>query len=73
VLVHGVGMWVLAWLLSKGADIAPIPGTRRVVRVEENAAADSLVLTNDQMKRLDELKPASGGHHTDEHMEMIER
>lgn len=63
----------LAWLLSKGADIAPIPGTRRVSRVEENAAADAIVLTNGQIHRLDELTPAAGGHHTDEHMEMIER
>jgi aryl-alcohol dehydrogenase-like predicted oxidoreductase len=63
----------LAWLLSKGPDIVPIPGTRRVARVEENAAADAIVLTDQQIKRLDELTPASGGHHTEEHMEMIER
>ena len=41
----------LAWLLAKGDDIAPIPGTRRVVRLEENVAADGVVLTADQMKR----------------------
>jgi aryl-alcohol dehydrogenase-like predicted oxidoreductase len=63
----------LAWLLAKGDDIAPIPGTRRVVRLEENVAADDVVLTADQMKRLDDLTPASGGHHTDAQMEMIER
>ena len=63
----------LAWLLSKGADIVPIPGTRRVSRVEENVAADAIVLTDEQIGRLDALEPASGGHHTDEHMEMIER
>jgi aryl-alcohol dehydrogenase-like predicted oxidoreductase len=33
----------LAWLLAQGADIAAIPGTRRVSRVEENAAADGVV------------------------------
>ena len=63
----------LAWLLAKGDDIAPIPGTRRVARLEENVAADNVVLTADQMKRLDELTPASGGHHNDAQMEMIER
>jgi aryl-alcohol dehydrogenase-like predicted oxidoreductase len=63
----------IAWLLTKGPDIAPIPGTRRVVRLEENVAADDAVLTEAQLTRLDELTPASGGHHTDEQMELIER
>ena len=63
----------LAWLLTKGDDIAPIPGTKRVTRVEENVAADDVVLTADQIKRLDELTPASGGHHNEAQMEMIER
>ena len=66
----------IAWLLAKGgenADIAPIPGTRRVVRLEENVTADEVVLTDAQLARLDELTPAMGGHHTDEQMEMIER
>src|SRR5205085_2406851 len=35
----------LAWLLTKGDDIAPIPGTKRVSRLEENVAADDVVLT----------------------------
>ena len=51
----------LAWLLAKGDDIAPIPGTRRVARLEENVAADNVVLTGDQMKRLDET---AGRTHT---------
>jgi len=63
----------LAWLLTKGDDIAPIPGTKRVTRVEENVAADDVLLTAGQIKRLDELTPASGGHHNDAQMEMIER
>ena len=63
----------LAWLLAKGNDIAPIPGTRRVARLEENVSADDVLLTADQMKRLDELIPASGGHHNEAQMEMIER
>jgi aryl-alcohol dehydrogenase-like predicted oxidoreductase len=63
----------IAWLLTKGNDIAPIPGTRRVVRLEENVAADDVALTAAQLLRLNELTPASGGHHTDEQMAMIER
>lgn len=63
----------IAWLLTKGTDIAPIPGTKRVVRLEENVAADDVALTDAQLKRLDELTPAAGGHHTDEQMQMIER
>lgn len=63
----------IAWLLAKGTDIAPIPGTRRVVRLEENVAADDVVLTDAQLARLDDLTPAQGGHHTDEQMAMIER
>jgi aryl-alcohol dehydrogenase-like predicted oxidoreductase len=42
----------LAWLLARGDDIAPIPGTKRVSRVEENAAADRVELTADQLARL---------------------
>ena len=39
----------LAWLLAQGDDIAPIPGTKRVARLEENVAADDVVLTADQI------------------------
>jgi aryl-alcohol dehydrogenase-like predicted oxidoreductase len=63
----------IAWLLTKGDDIAPIPGTRRVARVEENVAADDVALSDAQLARLDALTPASGGHHNDAQMEMIER
>ena len=50
----------LAWLLAQGHDVVPIPGTKRVTRVEENAAADAVVLTADQLARLDALAPPSG-------------
>jgi aryl-alcohol dehydrogenase-like predicted oxidoreductase len=63
----------LAWLLAKGPDIVPIPGTKRVVRLEENAAADDVVLTPEQVARLDELTPAVGGHHADAQMPWIDR
>ena len=42
----------LAWLLTRGDDIAPIPGTRRVSRVEENTAADGIELSAAQLDRL---------------------
>ena len=63
----------LAWLLTKGDDIAPIPGTKRVARLEENVAADSVELTAGQIATLDNLTPASGAHHSEEQMQMIER
>lgn len=46
-----------AWLLTCGDDIAPIPGTRRVARVEENSAADGIALTPAQLERLNNLTP----------------
>jgi aryl-alcohol dehydrogenase-like predicted oxidoreductase len=63
----------LAWLLAKGPDIVPIPGTKRVVRLEENVAADDVELTPEQVARLDELTPAVGGHHADAQMPWIDR
>ncbi len=63
----------LAWLLTRGEHVVPIPGTKRVTRLEENAAADAVVLTDEQVRRLDELPAPSGGHHTDEQLSMIER
>ncbi|ADP81180.1 aldo/keto reductase [Pseudofrankia inefficax] len=63
----------LAWLLAKGDDIAPIPGTKRVARVEENAAADQVTLSPAQLDRLDRIPPAAGDHHNEEQMRMIER
>ncbi len=67
------GQVALAWLLTKGEDIVPIPGTKRVARVEENTAADTVTLTAQQIDVLDRMAPAAGGHHTDAQMEMIER
>jgi aryl-alcohol dehydrogenase-like predicted oxidoreductase len=63
----------LAWLLAQGQDIAPIPGTRRVVRVEENTAADDVELNQDQLKRLDSLTPAAGARHDEANMASIDR
>ena len=50
----------MAWLLAQGDDIAPIPGTKRVSRVEENTAADGIELSTEQIQRLNDLTPATG-------------
>lgn len=63
----------LAWLLTRGDDIAPIPGTRRVTRVEENTGADQVELTLSQIERLDALTPASGARHNEANMASIDR
>jgi aryl-alcohol dehydrogenase-like predicted oxidoreductase len=63
----------LAWLLAQGDDIAPIPGTKRVSRVEENIAADEIELSQEQIDRLSDLPPAAGEHHNEQQMRMIER
>ncbi len=63
----------LAWLLAKGDDIVPIPGTKRVSRLEENSAADAVLLSAEQIARLDALTPAAGEHHNEAQMRMIGR
>jgi len=63
----------LAWLLARGDDIAPIPGTKHVARVEENTAADAVELTADQLHALNSLTPASGERYNPEQMAMYER
>ncbi|MEU5877881.1 aldo/keto reductase [Spirillospora sp. NPDC047279] len=63
----------LAWSLAQGDDIVPIPGTKRVHRVEENTAADDLRLTDEQLGRLSGLPPAAGDTHTEAGLQMLER
>ena len=47
----------LAWVLSRGNDIVPIPGTKRVKYLEENAAALQITLSDDEVRRLEEAFP----------------
>jgi aryl-alcohol dehydrogenase-like predicted oxidoreductase len=47
----------LAWVLAQGDDIVPIPGTKRIKYLEENAAAAKITLTDDELKQLDEAAP----------------
>lgn len=63
----------LAWLLAQGNDIAPIPGTKRVARVEENVAAGKIELSAEQVEKLNGLPPAAGDHHNEAQMQMIDR
>jgi aryl-alcohol dehydrogenase-like predicted oxidoreductase len=63
----------LAWLLAQGDDIAPIPGTKRVSRVEENTAADGIELSAEQIERLNNLTPATGERHEEGNMAVIDR
>jgi aryl-alcohol dehydrogenase-like predicted oxidoreductase len=63
----------LAWLLAQGDDIAPIPGTKRVSRVEENTAADGIELNADQIERLNNLTPATGERHEEGNLAVIDR
>ncbi|MFE9663886.1 MULTISPECIES: aldo/keto reductase [unclassified Streptomyces] len=55
----------LAWLLAQGDTIAPIPGTKRVARLEENAGADAVRLGPEQLSRLGALSAPSGDRYTD--------
>ena len=47
----------LAWLLARGEDIVPIPGTRSPERLEQNVAAADVVLTGDELGRIQEILP----------------
>ena len=51
----------LAWLLSRGPDIVPIPGSTRAERVEENAGAVTITLTQPEIAALDALGPMVAG------------
>jgi aryl-alcohol dehydrogenase-like predicted oxidoreductase len=58
----------LAWVLSRGDDVVPIPGTKRRSYLEQNAAAAGVELTEDDLQRLDEAFPhgaAAGDRYAD--------
>jgi aryl-alcohol dehydrogenase-like predicted oxidoreductase len=70
------GQIALAWLLHKGGDIVPIPGTKRRKYLEENIAAEAVRLDPAQLKTLDEaLAPGkvSGKRYADWIMATIDR
>ncbi len=47
----------LAWVLSQGDDVVPIPGTTKRANLEQNATATEIELTRDDLARIDELAP----------------
>jgi len=52
----------IAWLLSQGSDVIPIPGSTRPERVEENAAAATITLTSDEIASLDAVGSSFAGN-----------
>ncbi|WP_459720614.1 aldo/keto reductase [Actinophytocola sp. KF-1] len=82
--VHGVAKTLgvtpvqvaLAWLLAQNEHIAPIPGTKRVKYLEENAGAASVRLTADQLAEITSAVPAgavSGARYTPEGLQAVNR
>ena len=51
------GQLALAWVLTQGEDVVPIPGTKRVQYLEENIAALNVQLSADELAQLDEIAP----------------
>jgi aryl-alcohol dehydrogenase-like predicted oxidoreductase len=70
------GQIALAWILHKGPDIVPIPGTKRRKYLEENVAAGSIKLSREEMATLDSaLAPGkvSGPRYNAERMKQVDR
>jgi aryl-alcohol dehydrogenase-like predicted oxidoreductase len=62
------GQLAIAWLLSQGDDIVPIPGTKRRAYLEENVAAVDITLNQAELERINELAPknvAAGDRYPD--------
>jgi aryl-alcohol dehydrogenase-like predicted oxidoreductase len=56
------GQLALAWLLARGQDIVPIPGTKRIKYLEENAGALRVELTPADLRRIDDAAPKGSTH-----------
>jgi aryl-alcohol dehydrogenase-like predicted oxidoreductase len=70
------GQLALAWLLHQGDDIVPIPGTKRRGYLEENAGAAEIELTDEDLRRMDEVAPvgvASGERYDEASMRSVNR
>jgi aryl-alcohol dehydrogenase-like predicted oxidoreductase len=62
------GQLALAWVMHRGKDVVPIPGTKRRTYLEENVTATELTLSAEDLQRLDELAPvgvAAGDRYAD--------
>jgi len=62
----------IAWVLAQGDDVAPIPGTRKVSRLEENAAAAEVALDEEDLAALDRLPRPEGDRYAAGLMESID-
>jgi aryl-alcohol dehydrogenase-like predicted oxidoreductase len=63
----------LAWLLSRGDDVIPIPGTKRRKYLEENAAAVDISLTVSELSHVENLGAPAGTRYTDAGMKRVEQ
>ncbi len=64
----------LAWVLSRGSDVVPIPGTKRVRYLEENLGALTLRLTDEQLAELEGLhEHTTGDRYAPEMMKLVEQ
>jgi aryl-alcohol dehydrogenase-like predicted oxidoreductase len=69
------GQIALAWLLHQGNDIVPIPGTKRVAYIEENAKASDIVFSTKELNHLSEIAPigsTAGDRYTQERMNWLD-
>jgi aryl-alcohol dehydrogenase-like predicted oxidoreductase len=70
------GQLALAWLLARGDDIVPIPGTKRRTYLEENAGAVDITLTGEDLRRIEEAIPrgsAAGERYSEQMMRTVNR
>jgi aryl-alcohol dehydrogenase-like predicted oxidoreductase len=66
----------LAWVLARGKDIVPIPGTKRRTYLEDNAGAFKARLTAEDLRRIDEVFPsgvAAGARYAEHMMQLLNR
>lgn len=70
------GQLALAWVLAQGDDVVPIPGSKHRLRVEENAAAADVRLTEEELREIDALFPsgiAAGSRYPEAAMRLVNR
>jgi aryl-alcohol dehydrogenase-like predicted oxidoreductase len=66
----------LAWVLAQGQDVVPIPGTKKLTYLEENAGAAYVALTDSELREIDEAIPhgiATGERYPEEAMRAVNR
>ncbi|MBS1727951.1 MAG: aldo/keto reductase [Armatimonadetes bacterium] len=66
-----LGQVALAWVLAQGDHVVTIPGTKRIPYLEENAAADSLVLSAADLAELNSIEPPSGARYEEFAMSFV--